>query len=157
MEQKAKRKHPNFFDILFILLILAVAAAAYLLSHQTPTTQDTTVRTYKIELDHLQTSMADCVAVGDTVTDTVRNLDMGTVTAVEVLPYTAAVSDEDANVVRQVPVEGYVTLWLTVEAETLETDTAIVTESGYTLRTGVSISCAVGTLVGSGYVLGIER
>lgn len=33
MEQKKTRRHPNFFDILIIVLLLAVVAVAYFLSH----------------------------------------------------------------------------------------------------------------------------
>jgi hypothetical protein len=151
------RKHPNFFDILLILVILAAAAAAYLLSHQGADTSTLRTRTYRVELQGLRDTMADAVQIGDPVTDTVKNLDLGTVTDVEVQPYTVAVTDEDAGVVRQVAMEDYVTLWVTLEVDTTETDSQISTTSGYVLRTGTSISVSIGDLVASGYILDIVR
>jgi hypothetical protein len=154
--EKAKR-HPNFFDILLILVILLAAAAAYLLSHQGADSATLRTRTYQLELQGLKTTMADAVQVGDTATDTVKNLALGTVTAVEVQPYTAAVTDEEAGIVRQTEVPDYVTLCLTLEVETTETDSQISTTSGYVLRTGTSVSAAIGDLVASGYILEIQR
>jgi hypothetical protein len=154
--EKAKR-HPNFFDILLILLILLAAAAAYLLSHQGTDSATLRTRTYRVELQGLRSNMADALQVGDTVTDTVKNLDIGTITALEVQPYTVGVTDEEAGVVRQVEMEDYVTLWITLEAETTETDSQISTTSGYVLRTGTSVYVSVGDLVASGYILDVER
>jgi hypothetical protein len=154
--EKAKR-HPNFFDILLILLILLAAAGAYLLSHQGTDSATLRTRTYRIELQGLRSSMADALQPGDTATDTVKNLDLGTITAVEVQPYTVGVTDEEAGVVRQVEMEDYVTLWITLEVETTETDSQISTTSGYVLRTGTSVSVAAGDLVASGYILDVER
>jgi hypothetical protein len=101
--------------------------------------------------------MADALQVGDEVTDTVKNMDLGTITAVEAQPYTVGVTDEEAGVVRQVEMEDYVTLWITLEVETTETDSQISTTSGYVLRTGTSVSVAAGDLVASGYILDVER
>jgi hypothetical protein len=154
--EKAKR-HPNFFDILLILLILLVAAAAYFISHQGTDSATLRTRTYRIELQGLRSSMADALQPGDTATDTVKNLDLGTITAVEVQPYTVAVTDEEAGVVRQVEMEDYVTLWITLEVETSETDSQISTTDGYVLRTGTTVYIAAGDLVASGYILDVER
>lgn len=153
-----RRLHPNFFDILFLVLILAVAVVAYLLSHSSDTRgKEVITRTYRLELEYLQEDMADCVAVGDAVTDNIQNYDLGTVTAMEVVPYTASVNNEEAGTVDQVPVEGYISLWLTVEVDTVETDSAITTVSGYDLRTGKAVSCSVGMLTSAGYILAVEE
>lgn len=157
MEQKAKRIRPNFFDIVFIVLILLAAALAYFLSHRDAAVQEVTRRTYQLELTHLEESMQDRVAVGDTVVDNIKNYGMGTVTAIEVYPYTDRANDEENGIIRQTPVDGYVTLLLTVEADTVEGEKEIATTDGYVLRTGTSVSCTAGALAATGYVLTVER
>ena len=157
MEPKKTRRRPNFFDILFVLLIVAVAAAAYLLSHNGSSQANTVRRAYVVEMNGLQEGMEDYVAPGDAVTDNVKNYDIGTVTKVEVIPYTIPVLDEEAGVLRQVPVEGQISLHLTIEADTVETDNSINTVSGYTLRTGVAVSCTAGQLSSAGHILSVQR
>jgi hypothetical protein len=50
-----------------------------------------------------------------------------------------------------------VTLWITLEVETSETDSQISTTDGYVLRTGTTVYIAAGDLVASGYILDVER
>lgn len=158
MEQKKQRRHPNFFDIIFVVVILAVAVAAYLISHDSGTRGQATVsRSYILELTQLQEGMESCVAVGDTVTDNIKNYEIGTVTDIQVVPYTSAATDEEAGVVKQAAMQGYISLQLTIEADTVETESEISTVSGYTLRVGASVSCTVGSLKGSGYILQLDR
>lgn len=155
---KQTRKHPNFFDILIILLVLAVAVAAYFLSHRDGSqSKETVTRQYTIELVDLEESMLDDVAVGDAVTDNVKNYAMGTVTAVESYPYEVSVVDETTGVTRQVAVPDRYVLLLTVESPTVETEKEIHTVSGYTLRTGTAVSCSAGELTSAGYILSLQR
>jgi len=155
-QAKTKKKRPNLFDVIFIVLILVVAVGAYFLVHGTGG-EETTLRTYVIELTGLREGMESSVAVGDTVTDTVKNYGMGTVTATEVVPYEETTIDAENGVYRQIDVAGYVTLRLTVEAETTETEKEITTAGGYAIRTGTAVNCSVGTLVSSGYILEVQR
>ena len=155
---KQTKKHPNFFDILIILLVLLVAVAAYLLSHRNGAqSKEVVTRSCTIELMDLDERMADAVAVGDTVMDNIKNYEIGTVTAVETCPYEAGAVDEASGVTRQVAVPGRIVLLLTVECDTVETEKEIATVSGYTLRTGISVSCSVGELTAGGYILSLER
>lgn len=153
-----KRKHPNFIDIAFIILIAAVAFAAYFLSHQGADAVDqATKRSYVVELSDLDPRMADYVKVGDTVTDNVRNYHLGTVAAVEAVPYTLSVIDEEAGVYREAEVPDRICLLITIEADTLESDKQISTTSGYVLQVGSSISCTVGVLSAPGYITSLDR
>lgn len=156
-ENKITRRRPNLFDGLFILLLAAVAVVAFLLSHGGFGGNDTVRRTYRVELRELDAEMVDYVAVGDQVTDNIKNYAMGTVTAIEVVPATKAVLDEEAGIVRQAPIEGKIMLHLTVEVDTVEDADSVDAVSGYTLRTGASVSCSAGQLSGSGYILSLER
>lgn len=151
------RKHPNFFDILIILLLVLIAVGAYLLSHRDSAGQEVVTRTCTIELTDLEERMADSVAVGDLVTDNIKNYEIGTVTAVEVQPYTQGVVDEENAILRQEPTPGRVKLLVTVECDTVEGEQEIATTSGYTLRTGTSVSVSAGKLTGTGYILYVER
>lgn len=155
-----KKYKPNFFDILFIVVILVVAAAAYLLSHDLgfSTKKDALAsRSYLIELTDLDEDMADCVSVGDEVIDNIRNYSMGHITDISVIPATSSVLDEEARVVRQTPIEKKITLLLTIEANTLEEDETIQTDTGFLLRTGSSVSVTVRELTASGYILAVDR
>lgn len=155
---KKTRKRPNFFDILIILLVLLVAVAAYFLSHRDGTQgKEVITRSYTIELMDLDARMADTVAVGDQVTDNIKNYEIGTVTAVEAYPYEVGVVDEAAGVTRQVVMPGRIVLLLTVECDTVETEKEVNTVSGYTLRTGTSVSVSAGELTAGGYILSMER
>lgn len=151
------RKHPNFFDILIILLLVLIAVAAYFVSHRDNTTQEVGMRSCTIELTDLEESMADSVAVGDQVTDNIKNYEIGTVTAVEVQPYTQGVVDEENAVLRQQATPGRIKLLVTVECPTVESEKEVATTGGYTLRTGTAVSVSAGKLTGAGYIVYVER
>lgn len=158
MEQKKPRKRLNFFDLLIVLLLLAVVAVAYLLSHDsTPTAKNIIPRTYTVELPRLELGMKDYVSVGDTVTDNIKNYAIGTVTDIELQPSTNTVLDEEHEIFRQAVLNDRVTLVLTIEVDTVETDSAVDTLSGYTLRTGTSVSLTAGQLYAAGTVLSVSR
>lgn len=155
---KRKHKHPNFFDIVFIVLIGAVALGAYALSHrEAAAVAETAPRTYVVELAGLKPEMADCVAVGDSVTDNVKNYALGTVTDVVVLPHTTYAPDQEAGVVRKAEVPETITLHVTIEAQTVDGEKQITTDSGYRLQVGAQISCSMGSLSSGGYIIGLQR
>ena len=110
-----------------------------------------------VELLDFQENMLDSIQPGDKVTDNVKNLPMGTVTAVEVLPSQIQVLDEENGIIRQAERPGRYTLNVTIQAETVETETSIETVGGYVLRVGSFTSCTAGGTTGSGYILTVER
>ena len=157
MEETKKRRRPNLFDILIIVLVLAAVAVAYILSHDGFSQKTVTTRSYLLELADLPQGMEDSVHVGDTVTDNIKNYEIGTVTGIELIPSTNQVLDEDGGVFRPAPVDGLVTLLLTIEVPTVETEQSIDTVSGYTLRVGAQTSCSVGALRAAGYIVALDR
>lgn len=152
-----KRKHPNFIDIILIVLVVAVAAVAYFLSHQDASPAQTVKRSYVLEVTQLDPAIADCVEAGDTVTDNIKNYDMGVVTAVERQTSTAAVLNKELGEYVLAEYPDKVTLYITIEADTTESDSTIATESGYTLRIGTGVSCTIGAMKASGYIVGLDR
>lgn len=156
MEQKKLHIRPNFFDLLLVVLVLAAAVTAYLLSHD-DSAGTVRQRSYTVELVGVLEGMAVSVEPGDVVTDNVKNLELGVITNVEIRPKVVGQVDEEARVMRQVPVEDYITLYLTIETDTTEDDYGINTLSGYPLRVGTEIYCSTGSLNAGGYILSVER
>lgn len=157
-EQKKARRRINFFDIVIVLVLLLVVAAAYLLTHRNDSPAAVVVtRTYQVELPELEEGIEQYVSVGDPVTDNIKNYSAGTVKNVEVKPYETDVLDEENGVLRRSPVEGMVTLVLTIEADTVETDKSVDTTGGYTLRTGAGASLTAGSMSAAGYILSVSR
>lgn len=155
---KTKRKHPNFFDIIFVLLIVVVALVAYALSHQeSAAVAETTTRSYVVEFAGLRPEMADCVKAGDSVTDNVKNYPIGTVTNVEVVPYTVTTTDKETGVIRETENPRYITLHITIEAQTIDGEKQITTDSGYVLQVGANASCSMGSLTAGGYIIELQR
>lgn len=156
MEKKKKR--PNFIDIIFVLLVLGVILVAWFLIHGSQgASADTVTRSYVVELLELNPDMADYLAVGDKVKDNIKNYDIGIVTNVEEIPAIATVVDEETGVIRVAEIPGKITLVVTIEAQTVETEKAISTVSGYDLRIGTAVSCTIGRLTASGYIIGMDR
>ena len=160
MEQKKKRIKFNLFDVIVIVLILVLAAAAYLILNGLPwadDSEDITTITYTLELTGLKEDMADSVAVGDDFYETSNGYAIGTVTGIDVVPYTIYATDEENAVIQSEEVSDYINLQITLEAEVVVTDDSLTTEEGQVIRTGVSITASNGSLLGSGYIIWTER
>lgn len=158
MENKKKRIKFNLFDVIVIAVILLLAAAAYLILNGLPNASENTVTvSYTLELTGLREEMADSVEVGDSFYVTSTGYEIGTVTAVEVVPYTVTATDKEEAVIRNQEVADYVNLQITLEVEVIETDDALTTEDGQVIRTGTSLTASNGTVIGSGFVIWTER
>lgn len=155
MEKKKLR--PNLIDIVLILLVFAVVLVAWILVHGDDSANDAVTRNYVVELINLSPDMADCVSVGDKVTDNVKNYDIGTVVGLEVTPYIVTALNEETGIYQTTEVPGKITLLVTIEADTTESEKEISTVSGYELRVGTSVSCTVGKLTAAGYIIGLDR
>lgn len=154
---KKTKKRPNLFDIVILLVLLGIMAVVWFLVHGSGEGTETVTRTYTIELDDLEPGMEKGVSVGDPVTDNVKNYAMGTVVEMSTEPCIALTTDQESGTLRSAQVPGKITLYLTVEAETQETEKNITTVSGYDLKVGTSVSCTVGQLTAPGYIIQVER
>lgn len=152
-------RRPNFIDIAVALVIAAVALTAFYLSRDDSegTPAPTVSRSFVVELTNLEPEMADCLAVGDEVIENERSQALGTVANVEVIPYTVYTLDQDAAVYRQSEVPGRITLRLTIETQVTETETQLVTPSGYALRVGNDVLLRIAKLYAHGYIVWLER
>ena len=91
--RKVKMKF-NIMDVLILLGILAVAAVllyVFVLSENTPVNSlsgsETTKVTYVIEISGVDDIYADKISVGETLIDSSKKMNIGTIVAVESQPY----------------------------------------------------------------------
>ena len=153
-----KRKRPNWIDIAFLVVIAAVALAAYLISHQNSEAVASTVtRSVVIEITEVAPEAANTIAAGDVAKEITKNQVLGTVTSVEVAPMYEEVFDEDAGICRRAEVPGKATLLVTIQADTLETPDQISAASGFPLRIGTGVMCTIGGFYGTGHIVGVDR
>ena len=151
-----KKKHLNLIDIVLILLVLAVAAGAYLITHQDDTAEAIPC-TYVIEAPGVSTENQNAAKPGDQVVDNIRNYVLGTVTEVKSVPYTMPVLNEQTDTVVNVPVEDKVTLLITVEVGVHMTDSRILTENEVIIRIGQELNFFAGGLHSKGTIVDIKR
>ena len=156
---KTRRKwHPNLFDVVIVLLIVAVAAVLYFMLRPTAGNVVQTVpMRYTVEMLNLPEGTSKMMDVGDTIIDSSKNYGMGKVVEVKVIPYTVECDDVENGVTRQAVVPGYETVLLTLEANMVVTDSSITTEGGYLVRVGQSSKAKGDNYAATGYVVGIER
>ena len=157
MDTAKKHRQLNLFDVLFVLLILIFVIVAYMLSHGGISRQETITRNYLLELADLPDGMQDSVSIGCQVEDNVKNYELGIVTAIEIIPSTGSVLDEETRTIQQAVKPDQLTLLLTIQVDTVETEDTSDTVSGYPLRVGRFVSCTAGSLTASGYILAVDR
>ncbi len=159
-KKQAKKVKFNLFDALVILVILVAAVAVYLIlqgSSDDGVFAESSPISYTVEVTGLREGMEDTVSIGDEFQETSDGNTMGTVTAVEVIPYTVQATDEEEGVIRDQEVEGYSTLRITLEVQSVEPDSAIETTEGETIRVGTSVTMSNGTLLAKGTIIWMER
>ena len=157
-EKKQFKWRPNLFDIVIILIGIAAMAVILLVMRPAATNVSKTVTlTYTIELQNMPAGTAELVQSGDNLTDNIKNLGMGTVVSASAVPYTVATANADGTHVYQSEVAGYENVLILVEANVSVTDSALITDGGYTVRVGGSVAAKGPCYAGTGYVINIDR
>lgn len=151
----------NLFDI--ILLIVAVAVAGGLLwfstrssqnDQQTPTAS--TVE-YTVLFRRMTPGTSQLIQVGDSLVDTIKNYQLGTVLSIDIQPAVTQVLNQESKTYVDAVVEGYDDVYLTVSASCTQTDDSILVDGGYDLRVGQTTYVRGPGYMGSGPVISIER
>ena len=165
-ENKAgKRSLFNLFDIVLILIALALAAL-FLLGRDrgsSGTAAETSARTvtvhYTVEAADLDEAWSEAVKQGDPVVDRIKKYSVGTVEDVEVTPALRSVINYDAETLDQVEIPGRVTLYITIAAEAVveDNDGDINIDGGYILKVGNTASLKTPSFTFSGAVVAVER
>ena len=158
---KEKRRLLTAFDIV-IIAVVVVLAAAFLIwkaagKDTTPISGGSVTEnvTYVLELNDVMDT-AD-MAVGDSLVETVKNTDVGTVTGVDIIPYTVWNSNYETGGMSKTET-GLTTVQLPIEAPCTLTDSSVATVAGeYVLRVGKYMGVYGPGYYGAGYIIAIER
>lgn len=157
-EKKQAKWRPNLFDIVIVLIGIAVMAVIVLVMRPAATNVSQTIpMQYTIELQNMPEGAWENVQAGDSLTDNIKNLGMGKVVSVSAVPYTKATANAAGDHVYQSQVPGYENVIIVVEANMSVTDSALITEGGYTVRVGGSVAAKGPCYAGTGYVIAVDR
>lgn len=155
----------NLFDA--IVLVAALAVGAFLLwnafkpapsasTGQSSAASTSTVR-YTIRFQRMIEDAASLIQPGDTLVDTIKNYELGTVTAVEVVPAQSQILDQSSRRYVLADVPGHQDALVTVEAPCTVSNDALVVDGGYTICVGVTAYVRGAGYMGSGPIISIER
>jgi len=160
MEQKKRRF--NWFDIAVVAVVLLGVSAWFFLNRAPAQVTDASfeegLAIYYIEVANLTPAQVRQVRVGDSLRDAGRNIPIGEVVRIETGPYLVSVTDTETRTVRWEPVEGRLTMTLTIEAEIDVTETDILVEGQFSVKGGHIFSFSgPGYGFASAAILGLER
>lgn len=164
MEQKFRFKL-NLFDGIVLVLALCVGAFlgySYLKPAPAPTEETSVVATstlrYTIKFQKMIEGTETLVEPGDKLVDNIKNYNLGTVVATEVIPCTTRVEDHVNKQVVRAEIPGHVDLLVTVETDSAVLgDDAVVLDGGYKLRVNTTAYIKGEGYMASGPVMSIER
>jgi len=152
----------NIMDVLILLVILAVAAVllyVFVLSDK-PILRaaETHTVTYVVEVAGLNEEYRDLIAVGDEVIDSAKKLPIGTITAVETQEYFYMGENSREGTLVLSPVDGFVTQYVTIEAEASLVSDGYPKYSigGYDIFVGSLVYLSLPNLVCSGYCISLD-
>lgn len=160
---KKRRWRLNLFDVIVICVIIIAGIAFTLVTRASRGTgisvssgTAATVR-YTVELTGMHADAAYLVEPGHVLTDRVEKRTLGTVVAVEVIPYENSTKNIlDGNWYNNI-VPGRMTAVVLLESAASETDSAIVVDGGFLVRAGLPVSANGPGYVGSGYIISVVR
>ena len=152
----------NLMDALLILLLLAAAAVllyVFVLGDRPGLSSSDKHRiTYVIEIAGLNEEYKDQISVGDTVTDSSKKLNIGTIAAIETQDYLYMGQNSREGTLVLNAVDGFVTQFITVEAEGVLQDDGYPKYSigGYEIFVGEMIYLSFPDLICSGYCISLD-
>ena len=164
MEQNERkfRLKLNLFD--GILLVLAVAAAAFLLwramkpAVQVPMDPSvtSTVR-YTVRFQRWTPGTSALIQAGDRIADNIKNYEIGQVVSAEAEPARIQVLDTQNRRYVWAEMDGFEDVLVTIEAPCTVSDAAITVGGGYELRVGSTGYFRGEGYMGSGPIVAIEE
>lgn len=155
-KKKSWRDLFNLFDVVVILIILALGAVLVLFSGKGSKAAASTVR-YTVEFTNMQNGTASLIQAGDSLVDRVKKFDLGKVVSVEVSDTVRQVQDFEHGGMKEVTSETRQTATVVIEAAASETEQDILVSGGYLLKIGTQVSAKGPGYFCSGVVLAIER
>jgi len=155
---KERKLRFNFIDLLILLVIAAgIFAVLYIFvfsgrgKSTVVDTQYTKIR-YIVQFQSVDEEFADSVVAGDLVEEPVERRTIGTVVAVQSEPCQKIIFNYDEAKETVATYDGKVTMYITVEADAVETDSAF-TVDGLPIRVGTQYSLSMPNMYGNGYCI----
>lgn len=159
------RKRKMKFNIMDLLILLAIAAVAavllyvFVLSENTPVDSlggaQTTKITYVIEVTGVDDALSDNIAVGETLIDAAKKMNIGTIVAVESQPYVYLGKNITEGAMELTTVDGKSTIYVTVEADASLAGISY-SISGYEIYVGEKVYLSLPNFTGSGYCISLK-
>lgn len=159
-DKKKGRSLFNVFDIVLIVIAVALAAVIFLSrgssSALTLEPRSVTVH-YTVEIRELDQDFRDVVAPGDAVMDRIKKYNIGTVESVSYGEAVRSVEDFEAGIKRLAPVPGCLRMDIAITAQATVSDSAITVDGGYDVRVGAEANIATPGFSGTGVIIAVER
>ena len=148
----------------FDLIIIVVAAAAVLIVYKVfsagnstePTSVTETVR-YQITLEDMAVDPTELMNTGDALIDGEKNYKIGTLVDFEVTESLKDSVDLNTGETLVSSYPGTYNAVLTIEADAVVSDVAIVIDGGYTVRAGLTAAVKGPGYAGHGFITLVER
>lgn len=152
------RRHykPNLFDIVIILVILALGVGVYLFANREVAAETKTLR-YTIELSDMPEGFSEKVEVGDDLTDNIKNYYMGKVVQVDAVPFTKLADDMENGKILDSVVPERESVLIVVEANVTESASEFRVNGNFLVKAGLEIAAKGPGYAGEGYILTVER
>jgi len=107
----------NIFDVILVIIFVAIVYGAYLFSMPQQAIAETGRQIqFTIELREHPTGFYSQIEPGATVFDGIHSLEIGTIVRTYGLPFLQDVPDEANNIIRRTPVEGREFTYIVVQA-----------------------------------------
>jgi hypothetical protein len=152
---------PNLFDCIIIALVIVLAVGFLwwrgVLGRSDDSASSTRTLRYTVELTQMYGDSAQLIQVGDTLVDGARKYSLGTVVSVEVGDCMVTSHNYETGADTSVPLPGYQTATVVLEAECSETDTQLTVGGGYVVRAGGTVNVRGPGYAASGNIITIER
>lgn len=162
MESKKVRFKLNLFDGIILALALCVALVlGYMMFRPAPAEQAETPSAstvqYTLRFQKMLEGTGSLIQPGDTLTDAIKNYNLGEVVATEILPAETSVVDEFNKETVTAVIEGYEDVLVTVKGTGSMGENSILLDGGYALRVNTVAYIKGNGYMGSGPVVSIER
>lgn len=156
IDRTEKKRKFNVFDIVIVVVVIAIAGGIYTFTHRAKAMETQLLR-YSLELNECPEGFSQYIKVGDSITDNVKNYNMGVITSVEARPSVRLGEDKINGNVVESTLEGKETVILVVEANVVEDGADFKVDGGYVVKAGKDVSVKGNGYAGRGYILTIGR
>ncbi len=159
VKETKKRWKINFFDIVIIILVIALAAGFLYFRSSRQAADDSTMVdiTYELELNDLNENTQGMIKEGDVLIDKVKRFEIGEVQSVEFVPFERQVEDIENGQIVSSEVPDRVSARITLKVPCQDNGATLTADSGFEIRIGKSVSVLGAGYSGAGYITGIER